>query len=86
MKKQDLARSQRKVEIRPLRDHPDQALYCDLLLPDVVFADPGLSGGGAYAGGENTDGCGLSGAVGAEQSENFAGLNLKGDAIESDDF
>ena len=39
VERQDLARRQREIQIRPLRHHADQPLRRHLLFPDVVLAD-----------------------------------------------
>ncbi len=83
---EDLASGQREIQIRALRDHADQPLDGDLLLPDVVFADERLAAGGTDACRKNADGCGLAGAVGAEKAEDFPGQDIEGDSIERDDF
>ena len=41
VEREDLARREREVEIRPLRHDADQALDGDAILPDVVVADEG---------------------------------------------
>ncbi len=86
VKEQNLARCEREIKIRALRDYTDQSLDGDLRFPDVVFADERLATGGADARRENADGGGFAGAVGAEQAENFSRQNVEGDAVERDDF
>src|SRR6266403_1758933 len=86
VKKENLARGQREIQIRPLRYYSDHAFYRDLLFPDFVLPDPGLTSGRAYSRRENPNRRGFAGAVRAQQSENFTGRNLQCQTIESDDL
>jgi len=86
VKGKDFARSQRKIQVGTLGHDADQAFDGNLRLPDIVLADERLAAGGADARSENPDGGGLAGAVGPEEAENLSGQNVKGDAVERDDF
>ena len=84
VEQQDFAGGEGEIEIGPLRDHADQALGRDLLLPHVVLADEGAAGGRADARGEDADGSGFAGAVGAEQAEDLARADFERDAVQGD--
>src|SRR5882672_9025785 len=86
VKEQNFARGQREIEVRSLRYHADQAFYRDLLFPDVVRSDPGVSGGRPHPCSENSYGRGFARTVGSQQSENFSRRNLQRQTIEGDNL
>ena len=47
----------------------------------VVAADAGLAGGGGDEAGEHAHGGGLAGAVGPEEPQHFAGLDLEAHVV-----
>src|SRR5690242_4995931 len=51
-----------------------------------MFADKRLAAGGADTSGENTDGCGLAGTVGAEEAEDLSRQDIKRDSVKRNDF
>jgi hypothetical protein len=73
VEEQNFAGGESEIQVGTLLNHSNQALDWDLLLPDVEIADPGLAACWAHAGGEDSYGCRLAGAVGAEQTENLSG-------------
>src|SRR6185369_16639417 len=83
---EDLTRREREVEIGALRDDADQALDLGLLLPDIEVADPGLAGCGSHASSQHADRSGLAGAVGTEESEDFAGTHFERHSVECRDL
>ena len=80
---QNLASREGEIVIGTLRHDSDQPLHCGLLVPDLMIANPGMATGCADSGRENANGRGFTRAVGPEQSEDFAGFDLKCQAIES---
>src|SRR5208282_6801247 len=82
MKHKNLAGSQRKIQIRTLRHHPDQVLDPSLFLPHIVLANPSLAGSWPYPRGQDSDRGGFARAIGAEESENFSGKNLQRKSVE----
>ena len=86
MENQNLARSQRKIKVGPLRHHSDQALDLGLFLPDPVFADPGLAAGCFDPGGENAHSRRLASAIGAKQAEDFPRPYFQRQAVEGRDL
>ena len=52
---------------------------------DVVAVEFGRAGGGGHEGGEDTDGGGFAGSVGAEEPDDAAGGDVEIDVIESED-
>src|SRR3984957_11508807 len=86
VKKQNLARGKRKVEIRTLRHHADQAFYRDLLFPNVVIAYPGLAAGWLHAGGQDSYSSGLARAIWSEKAEDFTRVDVERKAVERDNL
>jgi hypothetical protein len=82
MERQDFVGRQRKIEICALGHNADQPLYRNLLLPNIVVADPGLAAGWSHAGCKNTHGRRFAGSVRPKETENLAGNNFQGQAIE----
>ena len=83
MERENLARSQVEVEIRALRNDPDQALDNDLVEPHVMVADKRLAGSRANARGEDPDGGRFPRAVRSKEAKDFTSLNLERDAVKS---
>src|SRR5438046_3195413 len=86
VKSQHLARRERKIEVRPLRDDADQPLDVDAPLPDIRAANPRRSGRRLHARRQNPDGRRFAGAVWAEQAEDLAWMDFEGEAVQRDDF
>ena len=86
MKHQDLASGQREIQIRALLHDADQALGFDLLAPDVMFADPRLAARGPHARGQDSEGGGLAGAVGAQKSEDLSRFHFEREAVQGDNL
>src|SRR4029077_12525412 len=80
---EDLACRQREIVVGTLRHDSDEPLYGGLLLPDLVIANPRIAASRPHSCCKDANRGGLACAVWAEQSENFSGLNLKRQAIES---
>src|SRR4029453_6227802 len=68
---------------RLLRDQPDRPPDAVWISRDVVTGDNRLPGVRRGQGREDLDGCGLAGAVGAEQSEDLALADGDGHPVES---
>jgi hypothetical protein len=83
VKNKDLAGSQRKIQVGTLRHHADEVLDLGLLLPHVVFANPGLAGGWAYPSSQDSDRGGFARAVRAKKAEDLSGKDFKRKAVES---
>ena len=73
MKKKNFASGERKIKIRTLLHHSNQPLYHDLLRPDIVLADPGLTASRPNAGGEDSYRRRFAGAVRSQQTEDLSG-------------
>ena len=86
MKEQNFASGQSKIEIGTLLHHSNQSLDYDLLPPDIVLANPGLAAGRPYARSENSHGRRFARAVRPKQTKDFAGEDLKRQAIKRHDF
>jgi hypothetical protein len=69
-----------------LRDHGDPLFDPDGIGGNVEAHDGGRSGGGNHAGDQYADAGGFAGAVGAEESENFAAADFECDAIDGVGF
>ena len=69
-----------------LAGQPDQAADQSGLLPDVVTQHPGRTAVGLQDGGEDPDGGGLAGPVGAEEAEHPSLLDVEGDPVEGADL
>jgi len=64
-----------------LRGDAKEALGLDGVLEDVVAAHGDRARGGADKAREHADGCGLACAVGAQEAEGLAGVDLEGDSV-----
>ena len=82
MKNQNLARRQRKIQVRALRHHADQQLDPRLFFPHIVLADPGLARSWTHARGQHSDRGGFSRAVRSEQAENLSRQNFQRKSVE----
>jgi len=74
---------------RMLPDAISRMQYYDTLayLPDdIMTKDGGLAGSGGEKGGQDAEGGGFAGAVGAQEAVDLAGLALKTDVIDGADF
>src|SRR5581483_11009301 len=86
VEQKNLARGQGEIEIGALLHDADEPFRVDLLLPGVVGSDVSLAAGGTDARREDADGRRLPCSVGAEESEDFAGMHFKRNAVEGDDL
>src|ERR1044072_5468244 len=86
MKLQNLARSQREVEIWTLPNDTDESLHVDLLPPHVVIADPRLAIRRSHTCGEDADSRRLPGAVWSKQTKDLAALHVERQTIERNDL
>jgi hypothetical protein len=66
-----------------LKDDSDMAAQGSGLADGVEAGDGGAARSRNHESGKNAEQCGLAAAVRAEESEEFSGLNVEGDAIES---
>jgi hypothetical protein len=55
VKEQNLARSQRKIQIWTLCNHSYLPFGSGLILPNIVFANPGSAAGGPHTRGQDAD-------------------------------
>src|SRR5262249_56532945 len=78
---EDLSSREWKIEIGALGNDADQALGRYTVRPHLVGSDPRAARGGTDTGGEDSDCRRLAGAVGAEQAEDLAGMDLEGEPV-----
>src|SRR5271156_3052155 len=83
VKNEDLAGSQRKIQIGSLRHDADQMLDPGLFLPDLMLANPGLAGRWPHASSQHSDRGGFARAVWTKKAENLSGKNLERKSVKS---
>ncbi len=70
------------VEGEFLRHVADPVFEAVSLAPDMITGDEGVAAGGVQNAEEHFDGGGFSGPVGAEEAEDFAGVDVEADVID----
>ena len=70
------------IEAKFLGDVAEERANLGAMEPGIEASDGGGTGGGFGEAGEHLDGGGFSGAVGAEEAEDFVGGDLEGEAID----
>ena len=73
------------VERHALGQVADALADLHRLVHHVEPGDPGVAAGGGQPGGEDAHAGGLAGPVGAEEADEFAGLDLEGDVVHGQD-
>ena len=86
MKNQNFARGQRKIQVGPLRHHSNQHLDRNLVLPDLIFANPSVAAGCAHSGRENANRGGFPRSIRSQQAKDFARIDLQRDAVQCGDL
>src|ERR1017187_9958134 len=81
-----LTRSQARVERGGGRTETQTGAYCLGLSQDIVSHDGRAAGRGLEDGGQDAQGGGLAGPVGAEQAEDFPGAALEAHAVHGLNF
>src|ERR1700686_676906 len=72
VEEQNFASGERKIKIRTLRYHSNQPLDRDLLLPDIMLANPSLAASRSRAGSEDSNRRRLARAVRSQQTEDLS--------------